>query len=137
MNRRKYARKHLLPIHASEIKAVDRSLILADYGTILNASTTGLLIRVSCSDLNPEILQHHIPLKTVEGEQAVLRIVEMDLKIDGRIVRAHQAEQGVFEIAIDLTDSAPMYWRECLVDLLPSLGEIAPADSSWAVVYRP
>jgi hypothetical protein len=132
MERRRYTRKFLDPIHVTEIKLVDRSLVVARYGTILNASATGLLIRTSRSDLHPEILQHTSPLETIEGKQAVMKIVEMELEIGGRIVRIRQAEQEAFEIAIDFTENAPTYWRECLVELLPSLGEIAPVDSSWA-----
>jgi hypothetical protein len=131
MNHRKYMRKPLFPIHVAEIKAVDRSLVLADHGTILNASATGLLIRVNRSDLNPKILQQNQPLNILAGEQVMLRIVEMDLEIGGRIARTQQAEEELFDIALDLTDNAPAYWRKCLVDLLPSSDEIAPVDTSW------
>jgi len=133
MDRRQSPRKRLDPIHIAEMKTTDRRTVLVHHGTILNASATGLLIRVERDALNPEILQHDVPLTTIEGEHVVMQIVEMALEIDGKIVRAHQTAPTWCEIAIDYTDNAPEYWRECLADLLPGLGEIVQAASSEAV----
>jgi hypothetical protein len=130
MDRRAYPRKLLDPIHVTDIKTVDRLMSLAHYGTILNASATGLLIRVSHSDLSPELLRHTRALASVEGTTIMMKIVEMDLEIDGRIVRTRHVEQGFVDMVIDFTDNAPTYWRECLAELLPSLGEIDQAVPS-------
>jgi hypothetical protein len=130
MNRRQYDRKLLDPIHVTEIKAPGKSIVLAHHGTILNASASGLLIRILCSDLNAEILRHTIPLHTLEGEPVTMTILEMALDIDGRVVRAHQSAPEWYDIAIDFTDNAPPYWRECLAELLPSLGEIERDNAS-------
>jgi hypothetical protein len=132
MDRRQYPRKWLDPIHIAELKTMDRRTVVAHDGTILNASATGLLIRVERAALSPEICRHDVPLTAIEGEYVVMQIVEMALEIDGRIVRAHQAAPAWCEIAIDFTDNAPEYWRECLADLLPDLGEIVQAASSEA-----
>lgn len=129
MNRRRYDRKLLDPIHVTEIKAPGKSIVLAHHGTILNASASGLLIRILYSDLNAEILRHTIPLHTIEGEYVVMTIVEMALDIGGRVIRTHQAAPEWCDIAIDFTDNAPPYWRECLADLLPNLGEMGRDNS--------
>ena len=60
----------------------------------------------------------------------MMKIVEMDLEIDGQIVRVHHAEQERLEIAVDFAENAPAYWRQCLADLLPSLGEMEQAGAS-------
>ena len=125
MNRRQSTRKVLDPIHVSDIMAVDHVLVVAHYGRLINASATGLLIEIQPDDLSPEIRRHDIPLAHIEGEYVVMRIVEMALEIDGKIVRADQTAQECVALAIDFTDNAPSYWRECLADLLPSLGEMA------------
>jgi hypothetical protein len=125
MNRRRYDRKLLDPIHVTDIKAPGKSIILAHRGTILNASAGGLLIRIGHSDLNADILRHTIPLHTLEGGPVVMTILEMALTIEGKVVRTDQVAPEWCDIAIDFTDNAPPYWRECLAELLPSLGEMA------------
>ena len=120
-------------MHIAEMKTTDRLTVLVHHGTILNASATGLLIRVERDALSPEILWHNVPLTTIEGEHVVMQIVEMALEIDGKIVRARQAAPTWYEIAIDFTDNAPEYWRECLADLLPGLGETVQAAASEAI----
>ena len=124
MDRRQYPRKRLDPIHIAEMKTLDQLTVLAHHGTILNVSATGLLIRVDRNALSRDLFRHDVPLTIIEGAYVVMQIVEMALEIDGKIVRAHQAAPGWCEIAVDFTDNAPEYWRECLADLLPGLGEI-------------
>ena len=124
MDRRQSPRKQLDPIHIAEMKTTAQPTVIVHNGTILNASASGLLIRVDRDALNSEIFQHNVPLTIIEGENVVMQIVEMALEIDGKIVRAHQATPAWCEIAIDFTDNAPKYWREGLADLLPGLGEM-------------
>jgi hypothetical protein len=112
-------------MHIAGMKMADRPAILAHHGTILNVSATGLLIRVDRDALGLEICQHDVPLTSIEGEYVVMHIVEMALEIDGKILRARRVTPEWCEIAIAFTDHAPEYWRECLVDLLPGLGELA------------
>jgi hypothetical protein len=130
MQRRRYPRKVLDPIHVTDMRTVDELCSLASYGTILNSSATGLLIRVSRRDLSPEMRRYTLPLDIVVGKHVMMTIAEMNLDIYGRIVRTYHAEPGLVEIAIDFTDNAPTYWRECLAELLPSLGEMAQASPS-------
>ncbi|HEY7493728.1 MAG TPA: hypothetical protein VIH59_21795 [Candidatus Tectomicrobia bacterium] len=133
MDRRQSPRKQLDPIHIAEMKTTDRMTVLAHDGTILNASATGLLIRVDRKALSSEVFQQDVPLTAIEGEHVVMQIVEMALEIDGRIVRARHATPAWCEIAIDFTDNAPAYWRECLAELLPGLGEMVQAAAAEAV----
>jgi hypothetical protein len=125
VEQREYHRKFLAPIHVADIQAVDRSVCLAHYGTIVNASATGLLIHVHAQHLHPEMLEHDLALESVEGDYVTMKIVEMELEIDGTVMRAHHLDQGLCELALDFSDNAPAYWRECLADLLPGLGESA------------
>jgi hypothetical protein len=126
MNKRQFPRKLLDPIHIAEMKVVDRLTVLAHSGTIINASATGLLIRVHHRALHPELLRNNVALATLPGEHVVMHIVEMALDIEGTIVRTHQATPEWMDIGVDLTESAPAYWRECLMDLLPGLGDMRP-----------
>ena len=126
MNKRQFPRKLLDPIHIAEMKIVDHMTVLAHSGTIINASATGLLIRVHHRALHPELLRNNVALATLQGEHVVMHIVEMALDIEGTIVRTHQATPEWMDIGVDLTESAPAYWRECLMDLLPGLGDMRP-----------
>lgn len=125
MDRRTYTRKILDPIHVVDIHAVDRMIDVARYGKIVNTSATGMLIEVRCTDLSPELAQRHLSLEAIEGDTVTMKIVEMELHIDGKIARAcYTADAERCDIAVDLTDHAPTFWRECLAELLPSLGEM-------------
>ncbi len=130
MERRESPRKLLDPIHVAEMHAVERVLCLATYGTILNASAAGMLIRVKRQDLSPEFVQHQLSLEALEGSHVKMTIVEMALDIDATLIRTHTIEPECWDIAVDCTTHAPMYWRECLADLLPHLGESGQAHSS-------
>ena len=123
VEQREYHRKLLAPIHVSDIQAADRCVCLARYGTIVNASATGLLIHVNPQNLNPEILQHNLPLEGIKGDYVTMKIVEMELEMDGTVMRARHLDQRLCELAIDFSDNAPAYWRECLAELLPGLDE--------------
>lgn len=129
MENREYSRKLLDPIHVADIQVIDRFMILARYGTVLNASATGLLIEVQRNDLSPEFQNHELTLDTIQGEEVMMKVVEMNLEIDGVIVRAHETSQGNCEIAIDFAANAPDYWRECFADLLPERGELSHTHS--------
>jgi hypothetical protein len=125
MEKRDYNRKLLEPVHVTDIQAVDRLMILARYGTVLNASATGLLIEIQRNDLGPALQHRVLTLDAIQGDEVMMQVVEMRLDIDGTIVRAHETAQGSYEIAIDFAASAPAYWRECFAELLPQRGEFS------------
>lgn len=125
MEKREYNRKLLDPIHVTDIQVIDRFMTLARYGTVLNASATGLLIEVQRHDLHPEFQQNELTLDAIQGDDVMMKVVEMSLEIDGKIIRTHETAQGSYEIAIDFAANAPAYWRECFAELLPQRGEFS------------
>ncbi len=125
MEKREYGRKLLDPIHVTDIQVIDRFMTLARYGTVLNASATGLLIEVQRNDLSPELQHNELTLDVMKGEDVMMKVVEMSLEIDGQIVRADETAQGNYTIAIDFAANAPAYWRECFAELLPQRGEFS------------
>jgi hypothetical protein len=133
MDKRQSPRKLLDPIHIAAMQVIQSSTVLVHSGTILNASATGLLIRAHHRALNPELVRPNAALEALVDEHVVMHIVEMALDIEGKIVRLHQATPEWMDIALDLTASAPTYWRECLADLLPGLGELNPGAASETV----
>jgi len=92
-------------------------------GNIVEASTTGFLVRVKREDLVPVALRKNLTLDPLVGSKVLLHLPQMNLEISGIIARTQLIGKQGFEIGIDYTDDAPEYWRECLVDLLPAPGE--------------
>lgn len=130
MELRKNSRKLLDPIHAIDIRLLDTNIALARYGTIMNTSTTGLLIAVCPDDVSPEVVQNKLPISCIEGQFVLITIDEMNLQIDGRVARFCYNAQEMLEIAIDFSANTPVYWRECFADLLPTQGEFKQAGLS-------
>jgi len=60
-----------------------------------------------------------LSLQELEGDRVILMIDPLNLEIGGKIVRTKRITKDLYEIAIDYSDDAPEYWRECLLDLLP------------------
>ncbi|ETW99781.1 MAG: hypothetical protein ETSY1_13695 [Candidatus Entotheonella factor] len=131
MEKREYDRKLLDPIHVTDIQVIDRFITLARYGTVLNASATGLLIEIQRNDLSPEFQDHELTLDNIKGDDVMMKVVEMSLEIDGKIIRAHETAKGSYEMAIDFAANAPAYWRECFAELLPQQGELSRIQHAY------
>lgn len=61
----------------------------------------------------------------------MLQIDEMNLELSGTVKRTKMVGRGVFEIGIDFSEDAPDYWRECLLDLLPTPDEMPDGNDEW------
>jgi hypothetical protein len=122
-NRRAAPRKSVTGLEIRNITALEPFSILARKGVLIDASSTGILVRVDRKDLVPKSLRQHLSIAPIEGEHVVFHIREMDLEMDGKVARTRFIGNATFEVAIDFTEEAPEYWRQSLVDLLPSKGE--------------
>lgn len=122
-NSRVATRKALGPIHFHNLTSLEKFAILARVGVIVDASSRGFLLRVTRRDLVPKNLRGNLNIDCLVGEKVMLKIEEMNLEVDGKVARTSMIGRGVFEIAIDFSASAPDYWRECLLDLLPNKDE--------------
>ena len=117
--RRVAKRKHIEGLHIKNLTALTHFQSIAKKARLIDASSTGMLLLVDRRDLIPEELRSNLTLDPLKGELIMFQIDEMDLEIDGRIARTRMIGKGVFEVAVDFTQEAPDYWRECLYDLLP------------------
>lgn len=123
--RRLAARKEVDAIVVSDITTLSSYKILARQGAVVDASTRGFLLHINREDLVPEELRSNLSLEGLVGQQLVLFLPQMNLDLDGTVMRASHKGKGLFEIAIDFSAEVPEYWRECLIDLLPAPGEMA------------
>lgn len=121
-------RKDLDPIHIEALTSLDNFSLLARTGLIVDASASGFLLHIKRDDFVPKILRKNLNVDCIIGEQIKLSIHEMNLEIQGKVTRTEYIGDSIFEIAIDFSDTAPSYWRECLLDLLPDKGEMEEFD---------
>lgn len=98
--------------------------LLSRTGWIVDASTSGFLLHIDRKDIVPQQFRETLSLAALEGDQVILMIDQMDLEIGGKITRTKRLSKDVYEIAIDYSQDAPQYWRECLLELLPKPGEM-------------
>lgn len=117
-------RKSLSPVKVSYISSLADFSKLTREAQIVQASATGLLIHVDRRDLIAPQLRKNLNIDELVGERVYLRLDDMNLELSGVVARTQFVGKGQFHIAIDYSDEAPLYWRECLMDLLPTPGEI-------------
>ena len=122
--RRIAERKEVASIEVAELTSLANYKVLARAGEIIDASTSGLLMRVNRRDLIPKELRENLSLQELLGQHVVMFLPQMNLDLDGQITRAHHMGKGVFEIGLQFSEEVPLYWRECLIDLLPAPGEM-------------
>lgn len=127
--RRTAERKDVDFVEIAELTSINQYKVLARSGQIVDASPTGFKMVLSRKDLVPKELRENISLKELIGQQVVMFLPQMNLDLDGTITRADHIGKGVFSIGIQFSDDVPLYWRECLIDLLPEPGEIADGQS--------
>jgi hypothetical protein len=122
--RRKSPRKKTTPLAVDMITSLENLMKICKYAEIVQASSSGLLLVMRREDLVPLNLRNNLSLQDLVGIRVLIRIAQMNLELSGTITRTQFLGKQGHQIAIDYTDDAPGYWRECLFDLLPYPGEI-------------
>ncbi|UXR65899.1 hypothetical protein EZJ49_06515 [Bdellovibrio bacteriovorus] len=123
-NRRVAPRTEVSPIHISYLTSLDDFAKIAKNIEIIEASSTGLLLLIKREDLIPSALRKTLTLDCLIGDRVFMHLEEMNLEISGVITRTQLLGKKGFHVAIDYSEEAPEYWRECLMDLLPRPGEL-------------
>ncbi|MES2854694.1 MAG: hypothetical protein V4692_02470 [Bdellovibrionota bacterium] len=118
-DRRIAPRENVDPIEIRAFTSIDHMTLLSRRGFIVEASTTGFLLNVERKDLVPKEFRDTLSIDVLKGDQVILMIDPLNLEISGKIARTKRVTKDLYEIAIDYSDDAPEYWRECLMELLP------------------
>jgi hypothetical protein len=124
LNRRVAPRRDITPLNVSSMSSLENFAKITRGGEIVEASTSGFLMKVMREDLVPVALRRNLSLDPLIGQKVLLHLPQMNLEISGTITRSKFVGKNGFEIGIDYTEDAPEYWRECLLDLLPAPGEL-------------
>lgn len=123
LNKRVAPRKEVEPIKVAYMSSLDDLAKIAKNCEIVEASSTGLLMIVQRTDLVPQSLRSNLDLNNLIGSRVYLKLEPMNIEISGEIKRTKFLGKKGFHIAVDYSEDAPEYWRECLMDLLPQPGE--------------
>jgi len=123
-NRRVAPRKEVTPVNVSYITSLSDFTKIAKNCEIIEASATGLLLLIKREDLLPSTLRKNLSLDLLVGESVFMHLEDMNLEISGSIARTQLLGKKGFHVAVDYSEDAPEYWRECLMDLLPIPGEL-------------
>jgi recombinational DNA repair ATPase RecF len=123
-NTRKSARKSVHPLELSRIVLGQSQIQLATGGTLVEISETGFKILLDRKELKPAKFRGQLDLSDLIQEMIWIHLDDLDLILEGTITRTRFLGKGVFEVGVDYSDTAPDYWRECLVDLLPQPNEL-------------
>ncbi|MES3038985.1 MAG: hypothetical protein V4736_13850 [Bdellovibrionota bacterium] len=122
--RRYGSRKEVSPVFVSYMASLEDFAKIARNCAIVQASSTGLLLHVEREDLIPISLKNNLSLECLVGDRIFLRLEDMNLEISGVVARTKLLGKHGYHIAIDYSEEAPEYWRECLLELLPAPGEL-------------
>lgn len=117
---RKQMGPELAQLTIDSISSTESLQKLAKYGRIVEASASGILIKIKRDDFVAKELRTNLNIDQLVNKEVYFRIHEMDLEISGKIARTKFLGKGEFVIAIDYSSDSPEYWRECLMDLLPT-----------------
>lgn len=121
---RKSPRKEVTPIHVEYLTSLDDFTKIARDLKIVEVSSNGILLECDRQSLIPVSLRKNLSLDVLIGDRVFLRLSDMNLEVSGVITRTQLSGKKGYRIAVDYSDDAPEYWRECLTDLLPTPGEL-------------
>lgn len=112
--------KELAKLTLDSFSSLDNLQKLAKHGHIIEASSTGILLKFKRDDFVSKELRSNLNIDHLIGQHVYFNIHEMDLEISGKVARTKFVGKEGFLVAVDYTEDAPEYWRECLIDLLPT-----------------
>ena len=117
---RQAPRKDLVKLTIDSLSSQESLQKLAKFGQIMEASASGILIKIKRSDFVSKELKANLNIDELLGKPVYFHIHEMNLEIGGVVARTKFLGKDGFMIAVDYSVDAPEYWRECLMDLLPT-----------------
>ncbi len=124
VDRRIAERKDIDSVHVAELTSLSSYSVIAREAAIVDASRSGFLMQIRRPDLVSDEYRENLSMDNLVGHQVVMFLPQMNLDLDGTVIRARHVGKGNFEIALTFSDDVPEYWRDCLVDLLPAPGEM-------------
>jgi hypothetical protein len=117
---RKEINKETAKITLDSLCSMDNLEKLAQFAEVVEASATGILLKIERKDFLNKELRSNLNIDQLIGKEVFFNIHEMNLEISGKVARTKFVGKTGFLVAVDYSDDSPEYWRECLMDLLPT-----------------
>lgn len=117
---RKEINKEAAKLTIDALCSMDNLEKLCKYAEIIEASSTGILMKIDRKDFLNKELRSNLNIDQLIGKEVFFNIHEMDLEISGRVARTKFIGKTGFLVAVDYSSDSPEYWRECLMDFLPT-----------------
>src|SRR3982751_6056956 len=92
--RRIAARKVVDFIHIAELTSLSSYSVIAREGVIIDASQSGFLLRIDRAQLIPKEYRENLSMSGLIGHQVVMYLPQMNLDLDGTIIRAEHVGKG-------------------------------------------
>lgn len=115
-----------LPKEKTGVKATSIALsheesLIVKKAVVSEVSPKGFNLTFNYQDLIMDSLKFQWGLHTLWYKNIDIYIPDMEMDIEGKVIGAKRLEQGKFEVNIEFSQEAPVYWRECLFELWPKL----------------
>lgn len=123
MEKRSEYRKTLGAIQFEEFTTLENYKVLIKSGYIVDASINGFLIIVQRDELFDN-LKSNLSLDDLVEKHIALYLPQMQIDLNGYVKRTRHKGNGEFDLYIEFSEDVPDYWRDCLVELLPSTEEL-------------
>lgn len=124
LEKRRNQRKNTMQLRVGSISAMDSTVRISRGGVVVNVSPAGLMLVVSRHELVPKFLRSHLTLESLVGDSVRVHLADMDLELSGTITRTRFLGRRGFQLVLDFSEEEPLFWRECLFDLMPQPGEL-------------
>src|SRR5438046_1640297 len=87
-------RKSVAGLQIKNFTVLNPFSVIARVALLVDASTTGILILINRKNIIPKSLRQNLVLTSLEGEQVVFSIRQMELEMDGKIARTKYIGNG-------------------------------------------
>ena len=104
-------------VKISEFSLSSTSDIIARNGLLFQISPQGFYLKIHRKDL-PKPLRSHLNLDSICSQEVEMYLPDMNLNLDGTVMKTRHIGKGVFEIFIKFLDTIPQYWCDCFLDTL-------------------
>ncbi len=101
----------------SEFSLSGTSNLIARRALLFQVSPQGFYLKIHRKDL-PRSLKSHLNLDSICNQDVEMHLPNMNLNLDGTVMKTCHVGGGIFEIFIKFPDTIPQYWCDCLLDAL-------------------
>lgn len=91
--------------------------VIANNAILFQISPQGFYLKIHRKDL-PKPLRSHLNLDSICNQDVEMYLPDMNLNVDGTVMKTRHVGKGVFEIFIKFLDTIPQYWCDCFLDAL-------------------